>query len=105
MLSKLLSLVRQALGKLSSALGRNRSQEAKTDTWLERLSGLQWVHDESDRDMPPDEKNKTLLEEMFGTTSPVNDGTIAANVLDWQTGHSQDPEPRKKNSGRGALLV
>jgi hypothetical protein len=55
--------------------------------------------------MPPDEKNKTLLEEMFGTTSPVNDGTIAANVLDWQTGHSQDPEPRKKNSGRGALLV
>ena len=104
MLSKLLSLVRQAVAKLQSGPDHNKSEVETRDAWLEQISDFQWIDDESDRVIPPEEK-RGWFEAMFGSTSPIHDDSIGANMADWDRGPSQEAEHRKRNSGQGMLLA
>jgi hypothetical protein len=104
MLSKLLSLVRQAVAKLQSGTDHNRSEVATRDAWLEQISDFQWIDDESDRAIPPEEK-KGWFVDMFGSTSPVHDDSIGANMADWDRGPSQVEEPPRRSTGQGMLLA
>ena len=104
MLSKLLSLVRQAIAKLRSGPDHNRSEVATRDAWLEQISDFQWIDDESDRAIPPEEK-KGWLEGMFGSTSPIHDDSIGANMADWDRGPSQEAEPPRRSTRQGMLLA